>query len=110
MITRVNPLGHISLTNDYFSGLVAEAAKNRYGIAAMCRSADDSRVIQDLRELSKLAQEGRLVITLHIKVGYGLNIASITQSITHRVKDEVEHATGLKVARIDVFVDDIIDE
>ena len=52
----------------------------------------------------------RLVITLHIKVGYGLNIASITQSITHRVKDEVEHATGLKVARIDVFVDDIIDE
>ena len=55
-------------------------------------------------------QEGRLVITLHIKVGYGLNIASITQSITHRVKDEVEHATGLKVARIDVFVDDIIDE
>ena len=48
--------------------------------------------------------------TLHIKVGYGLNIASITQSITHRVKDEVEHATGLKVARIDVFVDDIIDE
>ena len=39
-----------------------------------------------------------------------LNIASITQSITHRVKDEVEHATGLKVARIDVFVDDIIDE
>ena len=35
MITKVNPLGHISLTNDYFSGLVAEAAKNCYGIAAM---------------------------------------------------------------------------
>ena len=53
-------------------------------------------------------EEGRLVIALHIKVGYGLNISTITQSITHRVKDEVEHATGLKVARIDVFVDDII--
>ena len=23
MITKVNPYGHISLTNDYFSGLVA---------------------------------------------------------------------------------------
>ena len=53
-------------------------------------------------------EEGRLVIALHIKVGYGLNISTITQSITHRVKDEVEHATGLKVARINVFVDDII--
>ena len=68
MITKVNPYGHISVTQE----------------------------------------EGRLVIALHIKVGYGLNISTITQSITHRVKDEVEHATGLKVARIDVFVDDII--
>ena len=49
-----------------------------------------------------------MVIALHIKVGFGLNISTITQSITHRVKDEVELATGLKVARIDVYVDDII--
>ena len=47
-------------------------------------------------------------IALHIKVGFGLNISTITQSITHRVKDEVELATGLKVARIDVYVDDVI--
>ena len=88
MITKVNPYGHISLTNDYFSGLVEQAAKQCYGIAAMGQAP---------------------AIALHIKVGYGLNISTITQSITHRVKDEVEHATGLKVARIDVYVDDIID-
>ena len=113
MITRVNPLGHISLTNDYFSGLVAEAAKNCYGIAAMGQSSAASTLRNGSlpeKGVTVSQQEGRLVITLHIKVGYGLNIASITQSITHRVKDEVEHATGLKVARIDVFVDDIIDE
>ena len=34
MITKVNPYGHISLTNDYFSGLVEQAAKQCYGIAA----------------------------------------------------------------------------
>lgn len=117
MITRVNPLGHISLTNDYFSGLVAEAAKNCYGIAAMGQTPASSTLREALRNgslpekgVTVSQQEGRLVITLHIKVGYGLNISSITQSITHRVKDEVEHATGLKVARIDVFVDDIIDD
>ena len=43
---------------------------------------------------------------LHIKkVGYGLNIATIVQSITHKVKHEVENATGLKVERIEVSVD-----
>ena len=47
-------------------------------------------------------------IELHIKVGYGLNIATIVQSITHKVKREVENATGLKVERIEVSVDDIV--
>ena len=59
-------------------------------------------------EITVTQEGGKLVIALHIKVGFGLNISTITQSITHRVKDEVELATGLKVARIDVYVDDII--
>ena len=115
MITKVNPYGHISLTNDYFSGLVEQAAKQCYGIAAMVQNPTENIVSNALRTGSlppkgvTVTQEGgRLVIALHIKVGYGLNIASISQSITHRVKDEVEHATGLRVARIDVYVDDIL--
>ena len=55
-------------------------------------------------------QDGRLVISLHIKVAYGLNIAAIVKSITHKVKYVVENATGLSVARIDVAVDDILTE
>jgi uncharacterized alkaline shock family protein YloU len=50
----------------------------------------------------------QLTIELHIKVGYGLNIATIVKSITHKVKHEVENATGLTVARIEVSVDDIV--
>ena len=106
MITKVNPYGHISLTNDYFSGLVEQAAKQCYGIAAMGNALRTGSLPP--KGVTVTQEEGRLVIALHIKVGYGLNISTITQSITHRVKDEVEHATGLKVARINVFVDDII--
>ena len=84
MITKVNPYGHISLTNDYFSGRLPP------------------------KGVTVTQEAGKLVIALHIKVGFGLNISTITQSITHRVKDEVELATGLKVARIDVYVDDVI--
>ena len=53
-------------------------------------------------------EEGRLVIELHIAVSYGLNISTAARSISHRVKDEVEQATGLKVARVVVSVDDVI--
>lgn len=117
MITKVNPYGHISLTNDYFSGLVAEAAKNCYGVAAMGQTPRSKTVRTAIRNgslpeqgVTVAEEDGKLNISLHIKVGYGLNIASITQSITHRVRDEVEHATGLRVGYIDVYVDDIISD
>ena len=111
MITKVNPYGHISLTNDYFSGLVEQAAKQCYGIAAMGQAPADSALRTGSlppKGVTVTQEAGKLVIALHIKVGFGLNISTITQSITHRVKDEVELATGLKVARIDVYVDDVI--
>ena len=51
---------------------------------------------------------GKLVIELHIKVTYGLNISAIVKSITHKVKYVVEDATGLQVKKINVSVDDIV--
>ena len=84
MITTHLPLGDVRFSAEYFSTLVGEAAKNCYGVAAMA------------------------IIEIHIAVGYGLNIATAAQSITHRVQDEVERSTGLRVARVIVSVDDVI--
>ena len=43
MITYYNPLGGVSLTNEYFAGLVGEAAQHCYGVAGMASSsASDS--------------------------------------------------------------------
>ena len=107
MITKVNPYGHISLTNDYFSGLVEQAAMGQAPAESVVRSALRTGSLPP-KGVTVTQEAGKLVIALHIKVGFGLNISTITQSITHRVKDEVELATGLKVARIDVYVDDVI--
>ena len=104
MITKVNPYGHISLTNDYFSGLVEQAAKQCYGIAAMGQAPAESVVRSACAPAA--AAEGRHRHAGGRQAGhrpayqgrFGLNISTITQSITHRVKDEVELATGLKVA------------
>ncbi|MBR5306011.1 MAG: Asp23/Gls24 family envelope stress response protein, partial [Oscillospiraceae bacterium] len=53
---------------------------------------------------------GELIIDLHIKVLFGLNIAAIVQSITNKVRYVVEEATNLKVYKINVSVDDIVAE
>lgn len=116
MITTYFPLGKLSFSSEYFSGLVGEAAKNCFGVAGMSTGSvkDSVKALvlgEDFPEkgVHVTAQDNMLYIELHIAVSYGVNVASASQSITHRVRDEVEQATGLKVARVTVSVDDIID-
>ena len=115
MITLQNPLGTISMNADYFAELVSLAARSCYGVAGMATGGahDDFKSLffgSDFPEkgVRVTQSDGKLTVELHIKVGYGLNIATIVQSITHKVKHEVENATGLKVERIEVSVDDIV--
>ena len=115
MITSRFPLGNVSVTDGYFSTLVGEATKQCYGVAAMAPRAMTDAVKSMVygsdypeKGVRVTQQNGRLVIELHIAVSYGLNISTAARSISHRVKDEVEQATGLKVARVVVSVDDVI--
>jgi len=114
MIKFYTPLGKVSLTNDYFAGLVGNAVTSCYGVAGMhCAGAADSVKTlifgSNIPEKGVVVSEynGELVIDLHIKVIFGLNIAAIVQSITNKVRYVVEEATNLKVHKINVSVDDI---
>ncbi len=116
MITSRFPLGDVSFSAEYFSTLVGEATKQCYGVAAMApRDLTDAvkNIVRRGTDYSDKGvrvtqEEGRLVIELHIAVSYGLNISTAARSISHRVKDEVEQATGLKVSRVVISVDDVI--
>ena len=115
MITYYNTYGKVSLTNDYFAELVSAAASSCYGVADLAASgAGDAfkGVLYKDRNPDKgvrvTALNGKLAVELHIKVTYGVNIAAIVKSITHKVKYTVEEATGLKVSRVRVSVDDMV--
>lgn len=47
----------------------------------------------------------RLIVDLHISVIYGMNISAIAKSIVNKVRYTVEEATGLRVRKVNVFVD-----
>ena len=115
MINFYNTFGKVSMTGDYFAGLVSAAASSCYGGADMATSGASDTVKgmifgSDFPDKGVRVTEdgGKLVIELHIKVTYGLNISAIVKSITHKVKYVVEDATGLQVKKINVSVDDIV--
>ncbi len=115
MIKFYTPLGKVCMTGDFFAGLVSAAAQNCYGVAGMATSSRAENVKSlvlgsDFPEkgVRVTEEDGQLAIELHIKVTYGVNIAAIVRSITHKVRYAVEDATALKVRRINVCVDDIV--
>ena len=46
-------------------------------------------------------------MTLSVVIAYGLNLAEVAASVRSRVSYEVERVTGLKVARVEVRIDDV---
>lgn len=120
MIKYENPNGYIEITNNYFSGLVGNAAQSCFGVTRMVnanpvqtiRSAIKSRV--DGVDLDTSNQgvtiksvNGALVVDLSIAVSYGVNINAIADSIVNKVRYTIESTTDLKVSEVNVHVEGI---
>ncbi|MEG0979404.1 MAG: Asp23/Gls24 family envelope stress response protein [Oscillospiraceae bacterium] len=113
MIKIENPLGVIDITEEYFSQLIGSVVPSCYGVVGM----SNSNSLQGIRSLlyrnKKYVDQGvtvhnevdGLIVDLHIIVTYGVNIATIVESIIHKVRYTVEEATQLKVKNVNVFVD-----
>ena len=111
MIRVDNRLGRIEISNEYFAELVSHTASSCFGVVGMVPSGTS----QELRMITGAqlpdkgvqvhAESGALIIDLHIEVAYGLNISAIVESIVAEVRYAVESSTGLKVSKVNVFVD-----
>ncbi len=105
-------LGETNISQEYFANLVGHAASECFGVSGMAvtdatqslRSVITKKQAPDQGVRVRLSN-GRLVVDLHIMVTYGVNIAVIVKSIVNRVRYTVEEATGMEVARVNVFVD-----
>ena len=118
MITLENHLGKIDICENYFRKLIGNAATSCFGVAAM----SDGNMKQGIRSkvFSKRSyidqgvvvtkEDNGISIDLHIVVTYGLNIRAVVNSIDEKVRYSVEEATGIKVNKVNVFVDNLKDE
>ena len=99
--------GTISITNEVFTNLAGDAATSCFGVKGMVGRSKDSGPFQLLRResMSKFADDGSISLELHIAVDHGVNISALAHSIINEVSYKVNQATGVPVARVDVYVD-----
>ena len=83
-------------------GVVGMASKNvRDGLAKLLKKENLSNGV------SAKIEENRIRIDLHIIVSYGVNIPSVCDNLLENVKYKVEEFTGLKVEKINIFVEGV---
>nr|WP_317412100.1 Asp23/Gls24 family envelope stress response protein [uncultured Solibaculum sp.] len=114
MIKLENAWGTITISQGYFTKLVAHVVSSCYGVADLTTNgpAQELKVFvggslpnKGIRVWSD--HEG-LFVDVHIAVTYGVNIAAISQSIVEKVGYEVERASGLPVKQVHVYVDKLV--
>lgn len=113
MIKIENYLGVIEIHQHYFSELIGNTVTSCFGVAGMANSGASQGLRSFLfrrknymdKGVCVRAENGDLVIELHIIVTYGVNIATIVDSIINKVRYTVEQAIGLQVKKVNVFVD-----
>ena len=103
-----SPLGRISISHDAVAHIVGRVATEAYGVVGM--SSRKRLLIRDpLRQGIAVGGSGEdgVTIELSVVVEYGLNLAAVASTLRNRVQYEVERLTGLRVASVEVRIQDV---
>ncbi|MCR4780808.1 MAG: Asp23/Gls24 family envelope stress response protein [Ruminiclostridium sp.] len=115
MIVVHNHLGGIEFTRDFFVSLISTTAENCFGVSAMNASSAKERVAELIPEFGRFfkipkgvhvrVKDGKVRMSIHISVMYGVNISAVVSSIRNKLRYAVEEQTQLPVESIDVYID-----
>ena len=109
-LTIPSELGTIRVSASAVADLVARTAARCYGVVGLASRTRVGRILGRERAASavQVAQEdGRVRVELHVVVEYGLNLAEVAATVRSRVAYELERLTGLRVAAVEVHIEDV---
>jgi uncharacterized alkaline shock family protein YloU len=108
-IAHTTELGTIAVTSEAIAQIVGHVAAESYGIVGMAGRRFPRLPGRDrLTDGIEVKPRGEGVeIDLHVVVEHGLKLTEVAATIRSQVGYEVERLTGLRVASVDVHIDDV---
>jgi uncharacterized alkaline shock family protein YloU len=115
-ITLSTDLGTVTFAPEAIAQVVGRTAAECYGVVGMSLRAPGpprERVTRLLpkgkprRGIVVRNEDGAVALELYVVVEYGLNLSEVAGTVRSRVAYEVERLTGLRVASVDVHIQDV---
>lgn len=109
-----NQYGEIHVDNDVIAKYAGATAVECFGIVGMATISVKDGIVKLLKKESltqginvTVDADNRLIIDFHVIVAYGVSISTVADNLVHNVKYKLEEFTGLKVGRINVYVEGV---
>ncbi len=109
-----NQYGKIIIDPDVIAKYAGSVAVGCFGIVGMAAVNMKDGLVKLLKKdhLSHgitvmFDDEGKLVIDFHVIVAYDISIETIADNLMNTVKYKVEEFTGMKIGKINIFVEGV---
>lgn len=106
--------GNISIDNEVIAKYAGSAAVECFGVVGMASVNVKDGLVKLLKKDNiahgvnvVLDDAGKLYISLHIIVAYGVSISAVADNLIGNVRYKVEEFTGLDVDKVNVLVEGV---
>ena len=105
--------GYINIDDDVIATIAGISAMESYGIVGMASKNATDGFFELLKwdNVSKgvkiYSEENEVSIDLHVILEYGVKISVVAENIIEKVKFNIENLTGLKVNKVNLYVQGI---
>ena len=114
-MTSINTsMGNISIDNEAIAQYAGSVAMECFGVVGMAMISVKDGLVKLLKRESMtkgvgvtVNEDNQITIDFHIITVYGINIATIADNLMNNVKYKVEEFTGMKVEKINIFVEGV---
>ncbi|MDE6209759.1 MAG: Asp23/Gls24 family envelope stress response protein [Lachnospiraceae bacterium] len=107
-------LGEVLIDEAVIAKYAGTTAVECFGIVGMAAVSVADGLVKLLKKDSltkginvEIGEGNNITIDFHVIVSYGVNIPSVTDNLVSSVKYKVEEFTGLKVQKINIFVEGV---
>lgn len=110
MLHIENSIGKITVSDAYLRQLTEQTVLQCFGVAGFAKPGLADQLLGGRRSpIMIAAEEDQLVISIHIRVVYGVNVPAVVRALMHKVEFVVEDAVRIPVSQVRVYVDGIVE-
>lgn len=110
MLYMENHIGKITISDTYLRELTEQTVTQCFGIAGLAETRLTDLLFEHRRGPVEITtKDQKLIVSVHVKVMYGVNIPAVVQSLMHKIEFVIEDAVRIPVALVRVYVDEVVE-